>query len=113
MHACKASLWYVYFTGIMVKNKIDNIESSLSRSYPVSIGRIIEAELRRQERTVTWLSRKINCDRRNIYDIFGRDSIDTMLLFRLSKVLHVDFFEIYSQALADPINGDYLPVGGD
>lgn len=88
----------------MVKNKIDNTESSLSQSYPISIGRIIEAELRRQERTVTWLSRKINCDRRNIYDIFKRDSIDTLLLFRLSEVLQVDFFEIFSRALAVPMD---------
>lgn len=92
------------FTGVMVKNKIDNIDSSLSQSYPISIGRIIEAELRRQERTVTWLSRKINCDRRNIYDIFRRDSIDTMLLFKLSEVLQVDFFKIFSQALVVPMD---------
>ena len=31
------------------------------------IGKIIEEELRRQSRTVTWLSRKIHCDRRNVY----------------------------------------------
>lgn len=59
---------------------------------PIAIGKIIEEELRRQERTVTWLSRKIHCDRRNVYDIFSRSSIDTDLLYRLSIALHTDFF---------------------
>ena len=36
---------------------------------PVHIGKIIEQELRQQERSVTWLSRKLHCDRRNVYDI--------------------------------------------
>lgn len=65
----------------------------------VHIGRIIETELRRQERTVTWLSRKIHCDRRNIYDIFHRDNIDTNLLMRISYALGVDFFKIFSDAM--------------
>lgn len=63
------------------------------------IGRLIEQELRRQERTVSWLSRKIHCDRRNIYFIFERDTIDTGLLLRISRVLGVDFFACYSRLL--------------
>ena len=63
------------------------------------IGKIIEEELRRQERTVTWLSRQIHCDRSNIYDIFSRASIDTDLLYKLSKALHRDFFTCYSSEL--------------
>ena len=65
----------------------------------IHIGKIIEDELRRQERTVTWLSRKIHCDRRNIYDIFSRTSIDTDLLFKLSIALDRDFFAYYSTNL--------------
>lgn len=63
---------------------------------PIYIGKIIEEELRRQERTVTWLSRKIHCDRRNIYDIFSRSSIDTDLLYKLSLALNKDFFAYFS-----------------
>lgn len=66
---------------------------------PIFIGKIIEEELRSQERTVTWLSRKIHCDRRNIYDIFSRTSIDTDLLYRLSLALHKDFFAYFSTNL--------------
>lgn len=58
----------------------------------IHIGKKIEEELRRQERTVTWFSRKLYCNRQNIYDIFKRESIDTTLLRRISDVLEHDFF---------------------
>lgn len=84
------------------------------------IGSHIEAELRRQERTVSWLSRKIHCDRRNIYNIFHRDSIDTALLFKISRVLGVDFFRLYSSELEHietqeitPPNPDDIPDACD
>lgn len=63
---------------------------------PIHIGKLIEEELRRQERTVTWLSRKIHCDRRNVYKIFARPYIDTDLLMRLCNILHTDFFAYFS-----------------
>lgn len=66
---------------------------------PIVIGQLIEKELRRQERTVTWLARKINCDRRNVYNVFERTYIDTELLLRISIVLQTDFFAYYSRAL--------------
>lgn len=66
-----------------------------------SIGQLIEAELKRQNLTVTWLSRQIHCDRRNIYDIFHRDNIDTTLLFKISRALGYNFFTHFSEALAD------------
>lgn len=62
----------------------------------IHIGQIIEGELRRQERSVTWFSRKLHCDRRNVYDIFTRQFIDTELLLRISIVLGVDFFSYFS-----------------
>ncbi len=77
---------------------------------PVHIGKIIEEELRRQKRTVTWLSRKIHCDRRNIYDIFSRPNIDTNLLMRLSLALHTDFFSYYSNNLHRPDNLQLIPI---
>ena len=54
----------------------------------------------RQGRSVAWLARAINCDRRNIYHIFSRSSIDTALLWRLSQVLGCDFFAAYTSAMA-------------
>lgn len=76
---------------------------------PVFIGKIIEEELRRQERTVTWLSRKIHCDRRNVYDIFSRAFIDTNLLWRISKALDINFFEYYSSAFQCNENQRVIP----
>lgn len=78
---------------------ISNDGKNNSENCPVTIGQIIEAELRRQERSVTWLSRKIHCDRRNVYDIFSRSYIDTGLLYLISQALGCDFFKYYSESL--------------
>lgn len=67
------------------------------RATTVNIGREIENELRRQERTVTWMARRLSCERSNIYSIFRRQSIDTNLLLRISQILGRDFFSVYSR----------------
>lgn len=63
----------------------------------IHIGQLIKTELELQERTPTWLAKKINCDRTNIYRIFDRESIDTALLSRISTALNKNFFEELSQ----------------
>lgn len=63
----------------------------------IHIGKLIEEELHRQERSVTWFANKLYCDRTNTYKIFKRQSIDTELLLRISQVQHVNFFEYYSR----------------
>lgn len=87
------------------KSVIQDITSLDKPTIVSGIGSIIEQELRRQERSVSWLSRKIHCDRRNIYFIFERDSIDTGLLLRISQALGVDFFAYFSNLL----KGKQLP----
>ena len=69
------------------------------------IGEIIQQELRKQERTVTWLARKLNCNRQNVYDIFRRRTIDTELLMRISCILKVDFFKMYSREFMSKVYG--------
>lgn len=59
------------------------------------IGSLIKAELERQERSVSWFARKLNCDRSNIYKIFKKSAIDTELLIRISSILKYNFFELY------------------
>ncbi len=76
---------------------------------PVHIGKLIEQELRHQERSVTWLSRKLHCDRRNVYDIFTREYIDTGLLYRISLALGTDFFVFFSRALQHGDNQHSTP----
>ena len=79
---------------------------------PFSIGQLIKAELYKQERTVTWLARKINCDRRNIYNVFERTYVDTELLLRISVALHTDFFAYYSRFLQSIENQQITPPYG-
>lgn len=75
----------------------------------IHIGNIIRSELRRQERTPAWLARKIHCQRTNIYYIFAQPSINSDLLFKISKALGVDFFKVYSTELLDIDNlSEYL-----
>lgn len=67
------------------------------------IGQRIRAELDRQGHTVTWLARQINCDRRNVYDIFRRATLDTQLLYTVSIALRHDFFSELSASLRDDL----------
>ena len=46
----------------------------------VNIGLRIKEELQQQERTISWLARKLNCNRSTVYRILNKNSIDTMLL---------------------------------
>lgn len=61
----------------------------------IYIGKLIEMELHRQERSVTWFANKLYCDRTNVYSIFKRKSIDTELLLRISHILNHNFFSYY------------------
>lgn len=84
----------------IVKRTTDPINPSTTVAFTPAIGLLIEHELKRQERTVSWFARKIHCDRRNIYDIFTRQSIDTELLYKISLALGVNFFAPISDALS-------------
>ena len=64
----------------------------------VHIGQLIEDKLREKERNVTWFARKLCCVRSNVYKIFEKRSIDTLLLLRISIILEEDFFYYYSNA---------------
>ena len=76
-----------------------NDNSRNPRFFMIHIGQLIKQELELQERTPSWLARKINCERPNVYNIFERKSIDTDLLLLISKALNKDFFEILSKEL--------------
>ena len=67
--------------------------------FMVHIGHLIEEELRKQERSVTWFANKLYCDRTNVYSIFKRESIDTALLLRISNILKHNFFIYYTKEL--------------
>lgn len=63
----------------------------------IHIGERIETVVRQKRYSVTWLARELCCNRQNIYDIFRRRSIDTLLLGRISRILEHDFFKDCSE----------------
>lgn len=65
----------------------------------IFIGKLIENELRRQQKSVVWLARQLDCNRTNIYKIFDRQSIDSELLLRISRALSYNFFDHYTSRL--------------
>ena len=67
----------------------------------IHIGKIIEEELRNQERTVAWFARKLLCDRSTVYAIFQRQSVNTDVLLQISRILNRNFFELYINELND------------
>ena len=65
------------------------------------IGELIKQELERQERSISWLARKLSCDRTKVYRLFQKNSIDTYDLARISILLSHDFFVDLSDSLKD------------
>ena len=55
----------------------------------------IKQTLRQQGASPSWLAKQLCCNRTNVYNIFKRESIDTILLQRISKALDTDFFRLY------------------
>lgn len=63
------------------------------------IGQLIKTRLMERGMTVSHLARLLSCERSNLYRLFGKDSIDTRLLLRISRALDYDFFQLYSNEL--------------
>lgn len=57
----------------------------------VHIGKLIEQELKKQNRGKVWFANQICCTRANVYHILKSESIDCNLLKRISIVLKVNF----------------------
>lgn len=67
----------------------------------INIGERIKEELDHQERTISWLARKLNRNRAAIYRLLRKNSIDTQLLSQISLLLGRDFFKELSQEVSD------------
>jgi plasmid maintenance system antidote protein VapI len=65
----------------------------------IHIGKIIKEEFQKRGCSKSWFAIQINCDRTNINKIFERQSIDTDLLLKISKVLEVDLFQYYQNEI--------------
>ena len=67
----------------------------------INIGERIKDELDRQERTISWLARKLNRNRAAVYRLLKKNSIDTNVLSQISLLLGRDFFKELSQEVSD------------
>ena len=63
------------------------------------IGMLIKQKMEEQNKTVVWLAKQLSYTRANIYKLFNKKSIDTEVLFRISRALDFDFFTAYSNEL--------------
>ena len=73
-----------------------------------TIGLLIKAKLRERKQSVVWLAGQLGCSRTNVYKIFGKKSIDTDELMKISRILNFDFFKLYSRPLKSPFWGDVV-----
>ena len=67
----------------------------------INIGERIKDELDRQERTISWLARKLNRNRAAVYRLLKKNSIDTNVLSQISLLLGRDFSKELSQEVSD------------
>ena len=65
------------------------------------IGQLIKEELESQGKTVVWFAKQLSYSRTNVYKIFEKSSIDTDVLYRISCILHHDFFKVYADSLKE------------
>ena len=69
-----------------------------------TIGVIIKAKLKEQERSEAWLARKVHCDPGNFNRILKRPSMDLDLLRRISIALKYNFVAEYAKRVEQQIN---------
>ena len=60
------------------------------------IGQCIQEQLKKDQRSASWLARQIPCSRNHVYKLFKRASLDGELLLRISVVMHFNFFQYYT-----------------
>jgi hypothetical protein len=59
------------------------------------IGKIIKEQVKRKGISVTEFAEKINYSRRNVYEIFDKETIDTGLLIKINKIIDQNLFLLY------------------
>lgn len=92
---------HFFYAGLVLHNYLCNKTKKIIETMDkeLSIGKIIEKEIRRQGLPITKFAERINCKRGNLYDIFDRNNMDILLLKRISKELNRNFFEDISKDL--------------
>lgn len=73
----------------------------------VHIGSLIKARAKELRIGPTELGMKIDTSKQNVYGIFKRKSVDTLLLTQISEALGFDFFRYYSNNLSGKVAHDH------
>jgi len=68
-------------------------------SNKINIGQELRDEMKRQNYSVRKIAKSFNTDRKCIYRIFDKKSIDTDRLYEFSVLLKRDFFKLYSDRI--------------
>lgn len=62
----------------------------------IHIGHLIREQLKKDQRSVSWLAREIHCTRNNVYKVFNKPSLDSNLILKISKAMKFNFFQYYT-----------------
>ena len=65
----------------------------------IHIGNLIRQQMKIKKITPTMMAQQLNLQRPNFYRILRGSTMNTALLFQISKLLHYDFFAVYSASL--------------
>ena len=67
----------------------------------IHIGQLIQAQLKADQRSASWLAREIGCSRNHLYKVFRKSSLDGELLLRISLAMNFNFFQYYTRAFLE------------
>jgi hypothetical protein len=56
----------------------------------------LQEQLKKDQRSVGWLSRQISSSRNHVYKLFKRPSLDAAMLLHISIVMQFNFFQYYT-----------------
>jgi len=62
----------------------------------IHIGHLMQAQLKADQRSASWLAREIGCSRNHVYKIFNKASLEGDLILRISVAMNYNFFQYYS-----------------
>ena len=74
---------------------MENLQSN------IHIGHLIREQLKADQRSASWLAREIGCSRNHVYKIFNKSTVESELLFRISKAMNFNFFQYYTAAFLE------------
>ena len=69
-----------------------NICHTTNKAPQIHIGNLIYSKLKSSGKSIIWLAGQINCSRENVYKLFGKEWINTEMLFRICVALKYNFF---------------------